>query len=382
MAAGLAWAASACGGSAAAPHAAAGPSAAPATSALAVSPARLARLRELVSQAQSVPPFVPPGPPVNAALAKGDRVVVFPSSSEISYCADEANDLVALGKTLGISVTNFTTTGQPTQWVQGALQAIATHANAFAMTCGIPPSALTPQLNLAQQDHVATILDQLYDPSLPVPKDVTAATGIPLYQAERLIVDDAIVQNGGRPFHALILTADDLISGPGAAKAAEQELKAQCGQACPYTVLNVPVADWTTRMQSDVSAALTADPKITAIIALFDGMVPDTVPAAEAAHRPGLHIYTYGAGAGVVKLIETTHGLVAANIGASSEWAAYVLMDELLRVLTHSAPAPATRDYPPLRMWTPSNVSQYFAPNGGYGTQYITGFDRLWGVHP
>lgn len=346
-----------------------------------LSQAALAAVKKAVTQAKSIPKFTAPGAPVKAVAARGDKAVVFASSSEISYCANESSDLVQLGNGMGISITNFATTGQPSQWVQGALQAISTHANAFALTCGIPATTLAPQLILAKQHQVASILDQQYNISQPAPSAVTAATGIPLLNAERLIVDDAIVQQGGKPFHALVLTANDLISGPAAAAAVQAEFKKRYGSTAGVTVVNVPVSDWTTRVQSAVSSALQNDPQITAVFACFDGMVPSALPAVEAAKRPGLKIYAYGAGAGVVKLIQSTHGIVAADIGADSKWAAYVLMDEFLRVMTHQKPATPNKDYPPLRMWTPDNVNEYFAPKGGYGTAYIADFKKLWGLH-
>ncbi|MBX5465916.1 MAG: hypothetical protein K6U14_00265 [Firmicutes bacterium] len=357
----------------AAPSAAAQPAAA-------VSPATLAHLQALVAQAEATPTFVPPGPPVDAAKARGDKVEIIPGNSEISYCADEANDLVKLGQSLGIPTSNYATTGRPSQWVQGVLQGFATHVNAIDLSCGITPAALGPQLQVAKQNHVATILAEWYLPNQPVPSAVTGATGTFQDQAEQLLVDDAIVQNHGKPFHALILTADDAIAGPGAAEAALQEFQKRCGQACPAQIINIPLSEWGTRIQSTVSSALTADPKVTAIIAVFDGMVPGALPAMEAAHRPGLKIYSYGAGAGVVRLIQTTHGMVAADIGPSANWAAYALMDEDLRVMTGQKPLPPNKEYPALRMWTPANVSQYFTPDG-YGTSYITGYDKLWGIH-
>lgn len=345
-----------------------------------LSSSQLATLKRIVAHAQAIPRFSPPGPAVKASAARGDRVLAFPSNSEISYCSTELKDLVKIGQRLGIAVTNFSTTGQPSQWVQGALQAVSARDDAFAFTCGIPAKVIRPQLLKARQEKVGTILDQQYNVNDPPPPLVTAATGIPLLKAERLLADYAMIKNHGKPFHVLVLTANNIVSGVAAADAVKKEFRKRLGSDAPVRVINVPVADWATRLQSTVSSALQNDPKITAVIACFDGMVPNTLPAVEAARNPSLKIYTYGAGPGVVKLIKTTHGVVAADVGASANWAAYVLMDEFLRVITHQQVAPPNEDYPPLRMWTPDNVGQYFAVGGGYGSRYVAGFRRLWGL--
>ncbi|MBX5466076.1 MAG: hypothetical protein K6U14_01090 [Firmicutes bacterium] len=369
-----------CGGASSAPKSSApkpAPSSAPA--AAAVSAATLAKLEQRVAQAEAVPTFTPPGPPVDAAKARGQKAEIIPGNSEISYCANEANDLVKLGQSIDVPTTYYTTTGQPSQWVQGMLQGFSTHVRAIDLSCGVTPSTLVPQLQLAKQNHVAAIVDEWYLPNQPIPPLTTGASGIYLENSMRLLVDDAIVQNHGKPFDALILTADDAIAGPGGAQAALAEFQKECGAACPAKILNIPLADWGTRIQSTVSSALTNDPKVTAIIAVFDGMIPGALPAVEAAHRPGLKLYGYGAGAGVVRLIQTTHGVVTADIGPSANWAAYAVMDENLRYMTGEPLAPPNREVVAQRLWTPGNVSQFFTPDG-YGTAYITGYEKLWGI--
>ena len=114
------------------------------------------------------------------------------------------------------------------------------------------------------------------------------------------------------------------------------------------------------------------------MIALYDGMVPGLVAAAQNSHRSGLHIYTYGASSGVVKLIQSTHGLVAADIGASTPWTAYTQMDQILRLLSGHKAVPASKEYPPLRLWDPSNVSQFFTSKS-YGSAYPGDYLKLWG---
>jgi ribose transport system substrate-binding protein len=342
-----------------------------------VSSSGLASLRTEISQAEQVPTFTAPGPAFDAAKARGKSILAVPSSSQIPYCAQTIQNMVTIGKSIGVPVTNYTAT-DPTAWAQAAQEALSTNAGAFTTICGINPSDIAPQITAlrAKQIPVVTLLG---DVSLPAPSTVSAGTSIQLNKAADLDVDDAIVQNGGKPFRALILTDYDIYGANSPTAAAVAELKKVCGSSCPATVSSIPITDWTTNIESTVSGLLLHDPKITAVIALYDGMVPGFIPAVTGAHRAGLKVYTYGASQGVVQMIASTHGVVATDVGAGAPWTAYTQMDQVLRLMAGAPALPTAAEYPALRMWTPSNVSEFSSANP-YGTSFVSGFKALWGA--
>ncbi len=350
-----------------------------------VSAAKLAQLKAIVTQAEQVPQFTPTGPAFNAAAAKGSKLLVMPSNTGIAYCADIASGVASLGKQMGISVTNIATSGTVSQWTSGALQGVTTGANAEGLICGIPPAVVAPQLQVAKQHNIAVVFDQSYDLGAPASylKSELAPTGVyqtgvPESQAMRVLVDQSIVDNGGKPFDTLIMTSSDIFIEPGILAATEEELKTQCGSACGYTVRNIPIADWATRTQSTVASALAADPNIKSVMVLFAGMtVTGGLAAVEAAHRPGLHIYEWGAGNGDMQQILPAHGIVSGDIGCGSDWTYYNLTDQMLRLVTHHPAIPPTTEACKTRLFTPANVGQYFT-NGGFGTSYVTGYKKQW----
>jgi ribose transport system substrate-binding protein len=343
-----------------------------------VSSATLASLKTTFDAAEAAPKFTAPGPAFKASSAFGKNIVAFPASSGVPYCASTATDLGSIGGELGINVTNVATTGDPTQYAQGASQALVKKA-ALAMLCAIQPSSLAPQLAALTKAGLPSVAGGLADTSVPAPKDVTAATGVPLDESSKLMADDAVLTNKGKPFHVLVLTAYDLYGAKNQTEAATNRLKALCGSSCPVTTINIPVADWATKTSGEVATALTKDPKITAVLALFDGMVPTMISAAEGAHRSSLHIYTYGAAPGVVKLISSTHGLVATDIGPGANWTAFAAMDQLLRAMTHTKVLAPSVEYPPVRAWTVANASTRTSASS-YGTAYEAGYAKLWGL--
>jgi ribose transport system substrate-binding protein len=350
-----------------------------------VSAAELAKLQAVVTAAEAVPQFTPTGPAFNASAAKGDKFLVMPSNTGIAYCADIASGMVSLGKTMGISVTNIATEGTVSQWTTGALQGITAGVQAEGLICGIPPAVVSPQLTLAKEHNISMVFDQAYDFGAPAsylaseqaPAGVYA-TGVPESQAARVEVDQSIVDNQGKPFDTLILTSSDIFISPGILAATEDQLKSICGSACGYTVENIPIADWATRTQSTVASALAADPKIKAVQVLFAGMtVTGGLAAVEAANRPGLKIYEWGAGNGDMQQIAAAHGIVAGDIGCGSDWTYYNLMDQMLRAATHQPTIAPTTESCKTRLFTPANVSSYFTGDG-WGNSYVTGYEKQW----
>jgi ribose transport system substrate-binding protein len=344
----------------------------------AVSASKLASLKAELTQAAKVPSFRAPGPAFNAKSASGKTVVAVPFNSQIPYCSGLITDMQSIGGSMGVKVVNYTATGEVSQFEAAATQAAAVHASAFTTICGVDPSSITPQLAMLKSKGIPTVA-LLGDVSLPAPSNVQGVTSIQLVKSAQTLADDAIVQNNGKPFHALILTDDDIFGEQAPTNAAVDELKNVCGSNCPSTVVNVPSSNWQSGVSSQVSAELNRDPKITAIIAIYDGMVEGMMPAVTGAHRAGLHVYTYGASPGVVDLIKSTNGTVAADIGAGSSWSAYIQMDQVLRVLLGKPAQPVADEYPGLRLWTLSNASQINSANP-YGTSFVSGFEKLWGV--
>ncbi len=106
--------------------------------------------------------------------------------------------------------------------------------------------------------------------------------------------------------------------------------------------VNVPIQDWATQTQSDVSSALQAHPDINAVLVAFDGMTTFVDPAVEAAHKSSLKVYTWGGSASVEKVMLQKNSLIAADPAPDETWDAYEAMDQVIRLLDHQAPAPGS----------------------------------------
>jgi ribose transport system substrate-binding protein len=72
--------------------------------------------------------------------------------------------------------------------------------------------------------------------------------------------------------------------------------------------------------------------------------------------------------------------IAAMDVGESVDWIGYAAMDQAFRLMLGK---PAGNDKLPLRIWDSSNVTAAGSPPNlldGYGTAYVSGFKKLWGL--
>lgn len=367
--------------------AAAGPGGVPHRAAARVPAAELAKLRKVVAGAEAVPSFHAPGPPVSAKVLKGKSALVMPINSEIDTCEHQAESFKSLGQSLGMSVTLFNDSGDPTQWITGITDATSARDNALVMLCGIIPGAVAPQLTAAERAGVKVVDGNYNEVPRSQYKLLDGENGV---QVQAGMVDDvaqALLNLKGAPLHALLVTTSSIVQGPASIRATTSAIKRDCGNVCTLDeVINVPIQNWATQTQGDVAAALEAHKDVNAVFVAFDGMTTFVQPAIESSHRSGLKIYTWGGSASVEKLMLHKGSLVAADPAPDETWDAYEAMDQVIRLLSGKPAAPISREVLPNRLWVPSNVKAFFGPgltygNEGYGgNAFVNGFRKLWGL--
>ena len=215
----------------------------------------LSSLKAELTKESAVPPFVAPGPAFKATSSKGKSVLAVPSSSEIPYCSGIISSMQTIGKKIGVKVTNYPASGEQSQYQAAATEALAQQDNAFTTICGINPSLITPQIKKLTTHHIPTIA-LLGDVSAPTPSIVQAGADIQLGLAAKVLADDAVVQNGGKPFDVLLLTDYDISGASVPTNAAKAEVAKVCGSACKVTTQSVPITSWSSGIGSTVSTAL------------------------------------------------------------------------------------------------------------------------------
>ena len=328
---------------------------------------------------KAVPKFVAPGPAFNAkARAGGKTIFIIPASSQIPFVSTIANHIKRITARVNVKVTIWQNQGQPSQWVQGMNAAIAQKANAIVLLAGNDPAGLQPQIKQAKAKGIPTIVAHLYDDNQPSAPNVGGLVNIPYKIAGQLIADQAIADTKGKA-NALVVTINQVKSTVPMVAGIREEFRKYCS-GCKLKFTDVTIAEVATKIQPNVQAALTGDPGINYVIALYDSAeVPFAAAGIRAAGRTGrVKISTFNGTPEILKMVKQGD-IVTMNVGENLEWIGYAIADQSMRIMGGLKPVKNARV--PVRVFDKTNIGQAGAKfTSGWGTSYVSGYQKLWGM--
>jgi ribose transport system substrate-binding protein len=338
-----------------------------------------------VEAASAVPEFLlGDAPTVDAAALAGKKVTVIPLSSENAYAMEINDNMKRIADEYGLEFSSFTNQGQPNQWAQGIDQAIDAQTDAIVLLAGADPRLVVPQLTRAKEAGIPIVVAHLYQNDTQPPEAVrdliSGYTTAPFNEAAALLADYTIAK-GGSSTKVVYITSDDVGPAPDQEKAFMAEMSELCPD-CTADRINVPAAEWATKLTSETQSYLVSNPDTEWIVPIYDGMTPGVVAAINQTGKSGqVRVATYNGTPSILKLVQED-GPVAADIGESVDWLAYSAMDSTFRVLTTGEGLQNGSDKMPLRIFDESNVDEAGTPptsDKGYGDAYIAGYEKLWG---
>jgi ribose transport system substrate-binding protein len=331
-----------------------------------------------VKQYKAVPKFVQPGPPVDASKAKGKTIFIIPESSSIPFINTIDNSIVKVAKLLGIKTTIYTNQAQPSQWAAGVNQAVAQKPDLIMLQGAPDPRVLQPQLIAAKKAGIPVLATHFFEESDPMPPNVTALVRVQFNQAARLEADWTIADSGGKA-DVVIVTSNEVPIAKGMLNAMKQEF-AKCS-GCKASIVNVPIPDWATKIQTEVQSALVKDPNVNYVIPFVDGMAQFAASGITAAGKKGkVKISTFNGTPFALKMIQDRN-IVAQDVGENLDWLGWADMDQALRLLVGAKPVQS--EHTPLRVFDASNVDQTGKPpkdSTGFGNAYVAAYKKLWGL--
>jgi ribose transport system substrate-binding protein len=327
---------------------------------------------------KAVPAFAAPGPAIDAkAKAGGKTIFVIPASSQVPFVATIDAHIKRIAALAGVKVTSWENQGQPSQWVQGMNAAISQKASAIVLLAGNDPAALQPQIKAAKAKGIPTIVAHLYDEHQPSAPNVGGLINIPYKVAGQLIADQAIVDTKGQA-DALVVTINQVKSTVPMVAGIKGEFGKYC-QGCKLTYTDVTIPEIATKIQPNVQAALTADPKLNYVICLYDSAeAPFALAGIRAAGKTGkVKISTFNGTPEMLKLVK--QGSIAMDVGENLEWIGYAIVDQSMRII--GGLPPVKSEHVPVRVFDSSNIAQAGAAfTAGWGTTYVAGYKKLWGI--
>ncbi|HKC73186.1 MAG TPA: sugar ABC transporter substrate-binding protein [Chloroflexota bacterium] len=340
----------------------------------------LAYVTAQIKQYRAIPRFIAPGPPFGARQAvKGKSLFVIPASSAVPFVQTISNNMRAVAKQVGLRYIEWPNQGQPSQWAQGMDSAINRKANSIDLLAGINPAALGPQIRAAQKAGIGTVVSHLYNVGqMPAPH-LAATVDIPYEQAGRLLADWTILKARGK-VDAVVVTINEVVSTAAMVRGIRGVMSAHCGAGCRLTFINVSIPEIATRIQPQVETALTRDPNINYVIALYDSaeapFAVAAINAAGAANR--VKVVTFNGTPSVLKMVQDGN-VVEMDIAENLDWIARAIMDQHMRLM--AGLTPVKDPHIPLRIFDKSNIRDAGTPprdSAGFGSSYGTDYNRLW----
>ena len=266
-----------------------------------------------------------------------------------------ANHIKRIATPIGVKVTIWQNQGQPSQWVQGMNAAIAQRANAIVLLAGNDPAGLQPQIRAAKAKGIPTIVAHLYDQNQPSAPNVGGRRQHPVQDRRPADRRPGDRRHEGRA-NALVVTINQVKSTVPMVAGIREEFRKYC-QGCKLTYTDVTIAEFATKIQPNVQAALTADPGMNYVIALYDSAeVPFVAAAIRAAGRTGrVKVSTFNGTPEILKMV-TQGDIVSADVGENLEWIGYAVVDQSMRVMGGLKPVKNARV--PVRVFDKSNIAQ------------------------
>jgi ribose transport system substrate-binding protein len=341
-----------------------------------------------LAAAEEIPHFSFEAPSFDASKAKGKTLFLLPITTNDQFAASIDEEMVKIAHELGIKTVVFNNQGSSSEWTQGMNQAISEHVDAIALVAGPEPTVILPQLEKAKAEGIPAAIANYYQgPEVPdsVKKVMAGFVQGPFAEAGKLMADWAFVKTGGEP-HPLIVTAEEAAPSAAMVEAIEAQIKQLC-PSCTTTTTNVPVPDWASKMQGAVQSALLKDPEINSVLPLYDSMSIGAAAGIAAANKEGqIGIASYNGTPAVMKLIEEGE-VMEMDAGENTNWIAYAMMDQELRLLSGEPVVPdgTNNEALPLRVFNDGNIAEAGSPPAagkGYGDEYVEGYEKLWGLKP
>ena len=358
-------------------------------SASAASDCKLSEAKSIVAQYSKVPEFTPPGPVFDISGARGKSILTIPGSSSVPF-----NDLIdrgmqAVAEKYGVKYTEYRNQGAVAEWVAGVNTAIAHKVDLLILSGAPNPLDLQPQLKKARDAGIKVLVTHAIpegggtslSPPLDsyLPPNVDYLVEAPFKSSAKLEAAYAVTDTNCKA-DVLSVTSNDLLASRAISEAQGDELKNLC-PSCKFSVLDIPITQWSSKIQTGVQTAITKDPKLNYVLPIYDAMAQFVVPGVTAANASRrVKVATYNGTPFALDYIRQGN-VVAMDAGDNIEWNSYANMDQAFRILTGTDPVKSEKT--PLRIFDKTNVAEAGTPakaNQGYGNAYITGYQKLWGV--
>lgn len=335
------------------------------------------RAEKELSAYRDIPEFVAPGPAFDArSCMAGKKIMSIPASSAIPFLSTINASTAALAEEIGFEFQIWENQGQVSQWVQGLDFGAANDFDLIDLLAGADPRALEPQIVAAKESGAIVTASHLTGFEQTIPGSVDAGVPIDYKRAGELLAWWTIAKTDGQT-NALVLVSNEALSTDSMVNGLSEVFDTHCPD-CQYEIINVPIPDWATKIQTTTQSQLLANPSINYVIPIYDSMSQFVVPAITITGKTDdVKIATFNGTPFVLGLIQ--QGQVEMDIGENLDWIAHGVLDAQMRLVCGLEPVSDPKI--PFLIFDETNADTAGTPpeaSTGYGDAYLAGFRELW----
>jgi ribose transport system substrate-binding protein len=278
-------------------------------------------------------------------------------------------------KTLGLQLDICDGKGQPAEWARCYQRFIGQKVDVI-LSQSIDPRIIKSSIAAANKAGIPVVTSSSNYPDAALWPGTAAEDAQPFKEVGTSIGDYLAADSDGKA-NALFITSNEVYTAPGQVNASTAELQKYCPQTCKWKVVNVPIADWGTRIPTVVQSEITKNPKLTYVIPNYDGAAPFAIQGVHAANAQSrVKVVSFNALPDIMKFMQRGDTLTA-DVGVWVEQHGYAAIDDIARVLAGRKNDPAlTNPKLAMRMFDTNNVKSlnFDSPATWYGSVDLAKF--------
>ena len=344
----------------------------------------LASIKSKLTALESMPSFTAPGPAINASKLAGKSIVIINGDPAAAPPAQTVKGVIAAAKAAGINTTLLNgSSSQVAVYTQLLDQAIARKPMAI-VTVAVVPALVKSELQKAKSSGIPVIIGLQRYHSSPTGQNQLAGSlyyGFVTQPApeEGTILAEQVAADGPSNAKIGFVSSNVIPLSPQIYDSFKSGLAKYCPGCKIVDTQNVDPTNWVSSLSSTVSSMLSANPGMNYIVPVFDGMAPFIISALGSAGGHSVKVITTQGSVGAA-MTAVQKGTFLSDVGQSGLWDGWALMDQALRA--GLGLPPESNPNIPLRLVTASQLqgANTSSDSAIYGTSYVTGFKKLWGL--
>ena len=261
-------------------------------------------------------------------------------------------------------------------------QAIGRDVDALAIY-GFDDAALDAPIKEAKDAGIPVVMVASQDQAAPTAEQtergVEAIASFSYSGAGEAAANWMVADSDGK-VNVVVFDVPDIGASAAEKGAFYDQLEKLCPD-CETKEVDSPLAQWQSGLPGQTTSAIQQDPNVNYLFPMYDGMVFSMIPAVNRANaQDRVKITTYNASEPLLADIKDGKPPMGSDIGGSTEWVGWALIDQGARLLLGEQPVDDVKV--PNRTFTERSMRDLDPAAGQaelYGADFEAGYRELWG---